>query len=100
MTNLDIDYSDNELDGYDDKIEGSDDERHEDRDEDVQLGKQYAREKRYNTIYDQADSTFDGRQYASADSKKDDSPIEGPALTILGMTTASTLYPAHVGERV
>jgi hypothetical protein len=43
-------------------------------------------------IYDQADGTFDGRQYASADSKKDDSPIEGPALTVLGMTTASTLY--------
>ena len=43
-------------------------------------------------IYDQADSIFHGRQYASSDTKKDDSPIEGPALTVLGMTTASTLY--------
>jgi Protein of unknown function (DUF3987) len=43
-------------------------------------------------IYDQADSTFHGRQYASEDSKKDNDPIEGPALTVLGMTTGHTLY--------
>lgn len=43
-------------------------------------------------IYDQADAVFHGRQYASADSKPDDSPIMGPALTVLGMTTPSTLY--------
>ncbi|MGH0244373.1 DUF3987 domain-containing protein [Sinorhizobium meliloti] len=43
-------------------------------------------------IYDQADSVFHGRQYASDETKKDDSPIEGPALTVLGMTTPATLY--------
>ncbi|KAA0689884.1 DUF3987 domain-containing protein [Neorhizobium sp. P12A] len=43
-------------------------------------------------IYDQADSTFHGRQYASGETKKDDSPIEGPALTVLGMTTPGTFY--------
>jgi hypothetical protein len=43
-------------------------------------------------IYDQADAVFHGRQYASADSKPDDSPIMGPALTVLGMTTPTTLY--------
>lgn len=43
-------------------------------------------------IYDQADSVFHGRQYASDETKKDDSPIEGPALTVLGMTTPTTLY--------
>ncbi|MEO4000331.1 DUF3987 domain-containing protein [Mesorhizobium sp. CAU 1732] len=43
-------------------------------------------------IYDQADAVFHGRQYASAESKPDDSPIMGPALTVLGMTTPSTLY--------
>jgi hypothetical protein len=44
------------------------------------------------SIYDQADSFFHGRQYASDETKKDDSPIKGPALTVLGMTTPSTLY--------
>jgi hypothetical protein len=43
-------------------------------------------------IYDQADSVFHGRQYASEDTKKDNEPIEGPALTVLGMTTGHTLY--------
>lgn len=43
-------------------------------------------------IYDQADSVFHGRQYASDETKKDDSPIDGPALTVLGMTTPATLY--------
>ena len=43
-------------------------------------------------IYDQADGKFDGRQYASSDTKKDDLPIEGPALTVLGMTTEETLF--------
>jgi hypothetical protein len=43
-------------------------------------------------IYDQADSVFHGRQYASDETKKDDSPIVGPALTVLGMTTPTTLY--------
>lgn len=43
-------------------------------------------------IYDQADCMFYGRQYASEDTKKDDGPIDGPALTVLGMTTAKTLY--------
>lgn len=43
-------------------------------------------------IYDQADSFFHGRQYASDETKKDDSPIKGPALTVLGMTTPGTLY--------
>lgn len=44
------------------------------------------------TIYDQADSVFHGRQYASDETKKDDSPLIGPALSILGMTTPTTLY--------
>jgi hypothetical protein len=44
------------------------------------------------SIYDQADSYFHGRQYASDETKKDDSPIKGPALTVLGMTTPGTLY--------
>ncbi|WP_040586118.1 DNA-primase RepB domain-containing protein, partial [Allomesorhizobium alhagi] len=44
------------------------------------------------TVYDQADSVFHGRQYASDETKKDDSPLVGPALTILGMTTPTTLY--------
>ncbi|PXW52260.1 transposase IS481 family protein, partial [Chelatococcus asaccharovorans] len=43
-------------------------------------------------IYDQANSRFDGRAYASAETKGDDSPLEGPALTVLGMTTPGTLY--------
>jgi hypothetical protein len=43
-------------------------------------------------IYDQADSTFHGRQYASEGTKLDNEPIQGPALTVLGMTTAHTLY--------
>ncbi|MET4278716.1 MULTISPECIES: DUF3987 domain-containing protein [unclassified Bradyrhizobium] len=49
-------------------------------------------------IYDQANSVFDGRIYASAETKKDDAPIKGPALTVLGMTTAETLY-AGLSER-
>ncbi|AZO57703.1 DUF3987 domain-containing protein [Mesorhizobium sp. M8A.F.Ca.ET.057.01.1.1] len=44
------------------------------------------------TIYDQADTVFHGRQYASDETKKDDSPLVGPALSILGMTTPTTLY--------
>jgi hypothetical protein len=44
------------------------------------------------TVYDQADSVFHGRQYASSETKKDESPLMGPALTILGMTTPTTLY--------
>ncbi|TPL36911.1 DUF3987 domain-containing protein [Mesorhizobium sp. B2-4-8] len=44
------------------------------------------------TIYDQADTIFHGRQYASDETKKDDSPLVGPALSILGMTTPTTLY--------
>lgn len=43
-------------------------------------------------IYDQADGVFDGRVYASSETKKDDSPIVGPALTVIGMTTPSTLF--------
>jgi hypothetical protein len=43
-------------------------------------------------VYDQANSVFDGRIYASAETKKDESPIIGPALTVLGMTTVGTLY--------
>ena len=43
-------------------------------------------------IYDQANSVFDGRIYASAETKKVDDPIKGPALTVLGMTTPETLY--------
>ncbi len=43
-------------------------------------------------IYDQAGSKFDGRTYASDETKKDASPIDGPALTALGMTTPETLY--------
>jgi hypothetical protein len=43
-------------------------------------------------IYDQANSVFDGRIYASAETKKNDAPIIGPALTVLGMTTPETLY--------
>lgn len=43
-------------------------------------------------VYDQANSSFDGRIYASSETKKDDGPIKGPALTVLGMTTVDTLY--------
>ncbi|CDM57179.1 hypothetical protein LPU83_1507 [Rhizobium favelukesii] len=43
-------------------------------------------------IYDQSNSVFDGRIYASSETKKDDGPIVGPALTVLAMTTPSTLY--------
>lgn len=43
-------------------------------------------------VYDQANSLFDGRIYASAETKKDAEPIIGPALTVLGMTTVETLY--------
>ncbi|MDX0555559.1 DUF3987 domain-containing protein [Sinorhizobium medicae] len=43
-------------------------------------------------VYDQANSIFDGRIYASSETKKDDGPIVGPALTVLAMTTPSTLY--------
>ncbi|MDB5575867.1 MAG: hypothetical protein JWR80_1043 [Bradyrhizobium sp.] len=53
-------------------------------------------------IYDQANSVFDGRIYASSDTKKDDGPLIGPALTVLGMTTVGTLYEglaeASVGD--
>ncbi|MGO6848275.1 DUF3987 domain-containing protein [Rhizobium ruizarguesonis] len=43
-------------------------------------------------IFDQSNSVFDGRIYASSETKKDDGPLVGPALTILAMTTPSTLY--------
>lgn len=43
-------------------------------------------------IYDQSNSVFDGRIYASSETKKDDGPIVGPALTVLAMTTPSTLF--------
>ncbi len=43
-------------------------------------------------IYDQSNSVFDGRIYASSETKKDDGPLVGPALTVLAMTTPSTLY--------
>jgi hypothetical protein len=43
-------------------------------------------------VYDQANSSFDGRVYASSEAKKDESPIIGPALTVLGMTTPETLF--------
>lgn len=43
-------------------------------------------------IFDQSNSVFDGRIYASAETKKDDGPLIGPALTVLAMTTPSTLY--------
>ncbi|MGO7750470.1 DUF3987 domain-containing protein [Rhizobium ruizarguesonis] len=43
-------------------------------------------------IFDQSNSVFDGRIYASSETKKDDGPLVGPALTVLAMTTPSTLY--------
>ena len=43
-------------------------------------------------IYDQANSKFDGRIYANSETKKEEAPIVGPALTVLGMTTVDTLY--------
>ncbi|MGV8939811.1 MAG: DUF3987 domain-containing protein [Allorhizobium sp.] len=43
-------------------------------------------------VYDQSNSVFDGRVYASSETKKDEAPIVGPALTVLGMTTVDTLY--------
>ncbi|TIW28774.1 MAG: DUF3987 domain-containing protein [Mesorhizobium sp.] len=43
-------------------------------------------------VYDQSNSKFDGRIYASAETKKDEAPIDGPALTVLAMTTVDTLY--------
>lgn len=51
-------------------------------------------------IYDQANSEFDGRIYASVETKKDDGPIKGPALTVLGMTTATTLYAGLSADSV
>lgn len=51
-------------------------------------------------IYDQANSSFDGRIYASSETKKDDGPIQGPALTVLGMTTATTLYAGLSADSV
>ncbi|WP_051321016.1 bifunctional DNA primase/polymerase [Rhizobium mesoamericanum] len=51
-------------------------------------------------VYDLADGTFDGKAYASADAKKDDSPIDGPALTVLSMTTAETLAAGMSEESV
>lgn len=50
-------------------------------------------------IFDQANSSFDGRIYASADTKKDE-PIIGPALTVLGMTTTTTLYQGLSADSV
>lgn len=52
------------------------------------------------SVYDQADGVFDGKAYASADTKKDDTPIIGPALTVLSMTTAETLYKGVSKESV
>lgn len=43
-------------------------------------------------VYDQANSVFDGRVYASSETKKDESPLRGPALTVLAMSTLETLY--------
>ena len=43
-------------------------------------------------IFDQSNSLFDGRIYASSETKKDDSPLVGPSLTVLAATTPSTLY--------
>lgn len=43
-------------------------------------------------VYDQSNSVFDGRVYASSETKKNEDPIKGPALTVLGMTTVETLY--------
>jgi hypothetical protein len=51
-------------------------------------------------IYDQGNSVFDGKAYASADTKKDDSPIIGPALTVLSMTTPETLVKGVSQESV
>ncbi|MCA0341240.1 MAG: DUF3987 domain-containing protein [Proteobacteria bacterium] len=51
-------------------------------------------------VYDQANSKFDGRVYASSETKKDDGPIVGPALTVLGMTTATTLYAGLSSDSV
>lgn len=51
-------------------------------------------------VYDQSGSVFDGRVYASSETKKDDGPIVGPALTVLGMTTATTLYAGLSADSV
>jgi hypothetical protein len=51
-------------------------------------------------VYDLGNGVFDGKAYASADTKKDDTPIEGPALTVLGMTTPETLYKGISRESV
>jgi hypothetical protein len=51
-------------------------------------------------VYDQSDGVFDGRVYASSDTKKDDSPIVGPALTVLGMTTPDTLFKGISSDSV
>lgn len=42
-------------------------------------------------VYDQGNSSFDGKAYARSDTKGDDSPLEKPALNIFGMTTIETL---------
>lgn len=53
-------------------------------------------------IYDQSNGVFDGRQYASEDTKGDNEPIHGPAFTLMGMTTPETLYeglsPASISD--
>lgn len=51
-------------------------------------------------VYDLADGVFDGKAYANAETKKDDSPIHGPALTVLSMTTAETLLAGMSEESV
>ena len=50
MSDTDIDYSDNEIEDNDDKIEENEEDRHEDKDEELQLAKQYGREGKYHAL--------------------------------------------------
>jgi sugar lactone lactonase YvrE len=49
MTNLDIDYSDNEFEGDDEVLDAAD-SSHDEKDEDVQEGKTIARERKYHAL--------------------------------------------------
>jgi hypothetical protein len=50
MSDTDIDYSDNEFEGDDEVLEVNEEDRHEDKDEELQLAKQYGREGKYHAL--------------------------------------------------
>ena len=50
MSDTDIDYSDNEFDGDDEVLEVNEEDRHEDKDEELQLAKRYGREGKHHAL--------------------------------------------------